>query len=220
MKTCTTFAILLAAAALLSPSLAVDSRDLEALFHSNRERRETAVVMPVTSKIQMDDPPHVFHPSRSLEDEFFRVDSAVCYKTVSETPARFCTVDNTPREGTFLVLACPTTSEDYSKCACEIGVGNPEDAPDTLTCNQCNFCKDQSLAFDCRNVATGTCIGFNCKGECISSLEPEEDLVLTDVSMSATEASSAAQANMNLYYLRAVGIVALASSLGGLASLI
>jgi hypothetical protein len=207
MKACTTYTILLTAAALLSPSLAVHGDDLEALLkNSKRDPSETAeMAVPASTKIRMDDPIDVvFDASRSLQDAVFEDESAQCYTTGGKTPSRYCTVDDTPRDGTFLVLACPTSTDDYSKCACAIGIGNSEDAPATRTCDQCNFCKDQSLAYDCRNVAEGTCIGYNCNGECISSLEPEEDLILTDV-------SGAAHANLNSY--RAVGIVALASSL-------
>lgn len=177
----------------------------------NSNDREPSQPAPLQNRI-MDEPAHHLFDasSRLLQGDVFQDESAQCYTTGDQRSSRYCTVDNTPRQDTFLVLACPTSTDDYSKCACAIGIGNPEDAPDTLTCDQCNFCKDQSLAFDCRNVAEGTCIGYNCKGECISSTEPEEDLELTDATGVSDVSDGAADANLNL---RTVGIVALASSL-------
>jgi hypothetical protein len=107
--------------------------------------------------------------------------TAVCYTSLeSDQPSRYCIFDDTPQEDTFLVLACPTTdvefTEDFVKCACAIGVGEPDEAPNTETCSKCTFCKDSTMAYDCRNVADGTCIGINCNGECISSLLPEQPL--------------------------------------------
>ena len=100
--------------------------------------------------------------------------SAQCYTTGNaQHPNKFCSVANTPRQGTFLMIACPTAkTNDYSQCSCSIGVGKPEQAPNVVTCDQCMFCKDQSLAYDCRNVADGTCIGMTCGGQCVSSYLP------------------------------------------------
>jgi hypothetical protein len=218
MKTCTTLTILLAmAATLLSPALAVNGRDLQALvLNSNRDQQlsRSGSDATTTLKIRMDaidDEPAV----RSLQQNDVNLEDAACYTTTldgtQKSSSRYCTVDNTPRKDTFLILACPEFNKaesDYSKCACAIGIGNPEEAPDTETCVQCNVCKDQSLAYDCRNVADGTCIGYNCNGECISSREQEEDLELTDE-------SSAVTTHANWNSARGVGIVALATSLVG-----
>jgi hypothetical protein len=223
MKTCTTSTILLAAAALLSPSLALDGRDLEALVNRNREptaESESATNVVLGTKIRMDEPAHFFDASRSLQAEARLDESAQCYTTSGKSPSTYCTVDDTPREGTFLILTCLTTTDDYSKCVCEVGIGNPEDAPGTPTCTQCNFCKDQSLAYDCRNVAEGSCIGLNCEGECISDTEVEEDLKLTDTSdggnekdLELTDTSDGGNTDANLNLRTLFGIVALASSL-------
>ena len=90
---------------------------------------------------------------------------------------RYCSFDDTPREETFLQLACPDSKgEDLQLCYCTIGVGEPAQAPGTDTCDQCTFCADGSLAYDCRNVAEGTCIGRSCNGECISDVDEPKDL--------------------------------------------
>ena len=103
-----------------------------------------------------------------------------CWSTENERkPNRYCTFDDTPRPGTFLVLSCPNSNDDdLSKCQCTVGVGEPEEAPNTDTCLKCGFCKDGTLAYDCRKVAEGTCIGRNCLGDCISSLTESDDLKL------------------------------------------
>lgn len=91
---------------------------------------------------------------------------------------RYCTFDNIPRESTFLAMQCPDSrGEDLSKCHCTIGIGEPEEAPNTDTCDQCAFCSDGTLAYDCRNVAEGTCIGRKCNGDCISSTEAPVDIL-------------------------------------------
>jgi hypothetical protein len=117
--------------------------------------------------------------SRTLQST--NTSAGVCFSSLeSDQSNRYCIFDNIPEEETFLVLACPTTDvayqEDFVKCACAIGVGEPDEAPNTDTCSKCTFCKDSTMAYDCRNVADGTCIGINCNGECISSLAPEQPL--------------------------------------------
>ena len=83
---------------------------------------------------------------------------------------RYCVFDNTPREGTFLVISCPDSKgEDLYQCSCSIGVGNPMDAPNTPTCETCSFCPDETLSYNCQNVAVGTCIGRDCGDNCIAS---------------------------------------------------
>jgi hypothetical protein len=61
---------------------------------------------------------------------------------------RYCIFDDTPREDTFLVLSCPNTEDDLSQCHCTIGVGEPDEAPNTDTCLKCAFCKDGTLAYE------------------------------------------------------------------------
>jgi hypothetical protein len=126
--------------------------------------------------------------ARALQGDEFE---NVCYTTgedAKDAPDRYCIIDNTPREDLFLILACPTTNsrEEYHECACAIGVGNPNDAPNTETCLKCGFCKDSSLAYDCRNIADGNCIGVNCRGECISSAAIEEADLLLDEDVGAS----------------------------------
>lgn len=109
-----------------------------------------------------------------------------CWSTENERhPNRYCIFDETPREGTFLMLSCPDTKDDLSRCQCTIGVGDPEEGPNTRTCLKCGFCSDGKLAFDCRNVADGTCIGMNCRGECVSSLV-EEDIFASAATVGAS----------------------------------
>lgn len=92
---------------------------------------------------------------RSLE-----LSQGQCWSTRDDRkPNRYCIFDDTPRIGAFLSLSCPTTRDDLSQCGCTIGIGDSEDAPNTETCWKCGFCRDGSLAYDCRNVAEGTCIG-------------------------------------------------------------
>jgi hypothetical protein len=92
---------------------------------------------------------------RSLE-----LSEGQCWSTRDDRkPNRYCIFDDTPREGAFLSLSCPTSRDDLTQCGCTIGIGDSEDAPNTGTCWKCGFCRDGSLAYDCRNVAEGTCIG-------------------------------------------------------------
>ena len=120
----------------------------------------------------------------------------VCYTTANPNrPDRYCIIDNTPRDDLFLIITCPTTDsrDEYHECACTIGVGDPLDAPNTDTCLKCGFCTDNTLAYDCRNVADGNCIGVNCRGECISSAAIEDvDLLLNE----NVDASTNIQASM------------------------
>mmetsp|Transcript_9514 Transcript_9514/g.25867 ORF Transcript_9514/g.25867 Transcript_9514/m.25867 type:complete len:222 (-) Transcript_9514:1308-1973(-) len=115
---------------------------------------------------------------RNLQDS--TISSANCYTDTSTgTDNRYCTIPNTPRQDTFLVLACPQFDpalQNYADCECTIGVGQLEDAPNTDTCFKCAFCKDNALAYDCRNVAQGSCVGVNCKGECIASTDVDGSL--------------------------------------------
>lgn len=84
----------------------------------------------------------------------------------------YCVFDSTPREGTFLVISCPDSKgEDLYQCSCSIGVGNPVDAPNTPTCDLCSFCPDETLSYNCQNVASGTCIGRDCGDNCIASAD-------------------------------------------------
>ncbi len=70
------------------------------------------------------------------------------------------------------MISCPDSrGENLYQCACSIGVGDPVDAPNTPTCDKCSFCEDETLSYNCQNVATGTCIGRNCGDECIASLD-------------------------------------------------
>eukprot|EP00980_Cylindrotheca_fusiformis_P017650 scaffold5529_cov117-Cylindrotheca_fusiformis.AAC.27 len=99
--------------------------------------------------------PVAFYPHRSLE-----LTEGQCWSTRDDRkPNRYCIFDDTPRNGAFLSLSCPTTSDDLTQCGCTIGIGDSGDAPNTDTCGKCGFCIDGSLAYDCRNVAEGTCIG-------------------------------------------------------------
>lgn len=83
-----------------------------------------------------------------------------CWSTRDDrNPNRYCMFEDTPRSGAFLSLSCPTARDDMAKCQCTIGIGDSQDAPNTDTCWKCGFCRDGSLAYDCRNIAEGTCIG-------------------------------------------------------------
>ena len=178
---------------------ALDYHDLEELMIRNEERQlfEEDTYDPSFSKVQMDKLEE--QDSDISLERFQRIlqgdtapssqqeNEANCYTSIDrEKPNRYCIIDNTPREHTFLVLACPSIADDndYSNCACAVGIGEPDDAPGTETCNKCTFCRDSTLAYDCRNVAEGTCVGINCRGECVSSLLPEQPL--EDLSSTAT----------------------------------
>ncbi|CAJ1937708.1 unnamed protein product [Cylindrotheca closterium] len=116
---------------------------------------------------------------RSLRE--LQLTQGKCWSTRDDRkPNRYCMFEDTPRSGAFLSLSCPTTRDDYSmaQCQCTIGIGDSQDAPNTNTCWKCGFCRDGSLAYDCRNVAEGTCIGRNCLDECLSSFNEPEDLLL------------------------------------------
>jgi hypothetical protein len=96
---------------------------------------------------------------RFLEEDLYAREGK-CFSTRDDRkPNRYCMFENTPRGGAFLSLSCPTSRNDLRACGCEIGIGASKDAPNTPTCNLCGFCKDGSLAYDCRNVAEGSCIG-------------------------------------------------------------
>ena len=102
-----------------------------------------------------------------------------CWSTRDErNPNRYCVFSDTPRDGTFLSLSCPTTKDDLSQCSCSIGIGDAQDAPNTDTCWKCGFCRDGSLAYDCRNVAEGICIGRTCLDDCVSSYDDPQNLML------------------------------------------
>jgi hypothetical protein len=156
-------------------SSALDYYDLEEVVTRAQEQRQEETFPESTSKIRMDVENQIIldTTNRYLQG----VDDTECYSVQSDKENRYCIVDDTPRNDTFLILACPSFSQGgYSECACTIGIGDPDQAPNTETCSRCSFCKDSTLAYDCRNVAEGTCIGFNCRGECISSFEAEEAL--------------------------------------------
>jgi hypothetical protein len=155
---------------MLAIASAMDANAFEALMTRSEQ---DAVAVETKNKISMnaDD-----DGGRSLQ---LVDDSAQCYSTQNERqPNRYCLFEDTPREHTFLVLSCPNTEHDLSQCHCTIGVGEPEEAPNTDTCWKCAFCNDGTLAYDCRNVAEGTCIGRNCQGECVSSQNEPEDLLI------------------------------------------
>jgi hypothetical protein len=149
---------------------ALDAKDFEAMMMKSPEYLETKIIT-----INAEDD---LNNVRRLQ--FEDSSGSRCYSTNDDRrPNRYCTFADAPREGTFLMLACPDSKgDDLSLCECTIGVGKPEEAPNTDTCSDCGFCTDGTLAYDCRNVAEGTCIGRNCRGDCVSSMEEPEDLLI------------------------------------------
>ena len=119
---------------------------------------------------------------RSLQESLEEITQGTqrCWSTRDEDhPNKYCIFSQTPRDEAFLSLSCPTTDYDLAECACTIGIGDAEDAPNTPTCWKCGFCNDGSLAYDCRNVAEGTCIGRTCGGDCVSSYTDPPNLFLS-----------------------------------------
>mmetsp|Transcript_14844 Transcript_14844/g.35978 ORF Transcript_14844/g.35978 Transcript_14844/m.35978 type:complete len:196 (-) Transcript_14844:1725-2312(-) len=121
-----------------------------------------------------------WNDDRSLLVRELQLTEGKCWSTRDDRkPNRYCMFEDTPRSGAFLSLSCPLSREDsMAQCQCTIGIGDSQDAPNTATCWKCGFCRDGSLAYDCRNVAEGTCIGRNCLDECLSSFNEPEDLLL------------------------------------------
>jgi hypothetical protein len=173
MQKHSTFLLLSTILACIANTSAVDLIAFEVLMTRSKQDSE--------SKISMN-PEDIDGRSLQAPD-----DKTECWSTENERqPNRYCIFDDTPREDTFLVLSCPDTRDDLSRCHCTIGVGESEDAPNTPTCSKCGFCRDGTLAYDCRNVADGSCIGMNCRGQCISSLLEPQDLLLEEIISGAT----------------------------------
>ena len=198
----------------VTPTLALEYNDLEVFMKRNEEQQQQQLSdldyndLTFKKKIRMDafdDVGTISLRQEQVNNDLHRIlqgadtpsgeqqADANCYSSIDrDKPNRYCVIDDSPRENTFLVLACPTISgdNDYSNCACAVGIGEPEDAPNTETCTKCTFCsRDSTLAYDCRNVAEGTCIGINCNGECVSSLVPEaplEDLSRSEATQTTT----------------------------------
>jgi hypothetical protein len=173
-----TFLLLSTVLACIANTSAVDLTAFEALMTRSRSKQDS---LGQESKISMNE--------EDSDGRYLQApdDKTECWSTENERqPNRYCIFDDTPRENTFLMLSCPDTRDDLSRCHCTIGVGEPEEAPDTPTCLKCGFCTDGTLAYDCRNVADGSCIGMNCRGQCISSLLEPQDLLLKEIISGAT----------------------------------
>ena len=140
-------------AALFFSVLLLDNADAAAASSSSSsssELLEVSMIIPTWNENAEE---------RSLRE--LQLTQGKCWSTRDDRkPNRYCMFEDTPRSGAFLSLSCPTTREDsVAQCQCTIGIGDSQDAPNTDTCWKCGFCRDGSLAYDCRNVAEGTCIG-------------------------------------------------------------
>ena len=122
------------------------------------------------------------HPKMKKTSGLSRFSTVECFEQDNGLLA--CLAEDFPGEGLATVfLDCPTDVAECQSCSIVVtadSTPNEIDLQNDPQCQSCSICSD-TIAFDCSNIAEGSCVMQDCDGTCTPSDGAGDDEQCKDV---------------------------------------